>query len=68
MPMELVRPIKMRLNRIHSKARTGEVLFNAFPIQFPLLFSFALEDAIRRVQEIRVELTLNATGSVCSLC
>jgi hypothetical protein len=58
--MELVRLVKMCLNEICSKVYIGKNLSDAFPIQnglkqgdvlSPLLFSFALQYAIRKVQE-----------------
>jgi hypothetical protein len=60
--MKLVRLIKMCLNETYSKVRIGKHLSDSFPIQnglkegdalSPLLFNFALEYAIMKVQETR---------------
>jgi hypothetical protein len=55
-PMKLVRLIKMCLNETYNKVRIGKQLSDSFPIQNGLsllLFNFAVEYAIRKVQKTR---------------
>jgi hypothetical protein len=72
-PMKLVRAIKMCLNETYSKVCIGKHLCDSFPIHnglkqgdalSSLLFDFAVEYAIRKVQENQVELKLNLTHNL----
>ena len=69
-PKKLVRLVKMCLTETYSRVRVGKNLSDRFPIRkglkqgdalSPLLFNFAFDFAIGRVQVNQDGLTLNGT-------